>query len=109
RVARHELDYYVHAGYLHRQDLEPEDVVGEALIRAWDQLKQRPEQMSLRGWLLGIEYRTMQHLVEKMRGYRQEKAISLDEALPINPDNMDVQEWFWEWYQPDANMTWEDV
>lgn len=109
KAARHELDYYVFEAHLHHQDLTPEDVVGEALIHAWDRLDQRPEQMSLRGWLLGVEYRTVQHLVEKMRAYRDEKAVSLDEPLPINPDNMDVQEWFWEFYQPDANMTWEDV
>ena len=109
RVARQEIDYYVFEGYLHKQDLAPEDVVGEALLHAWGQLNRRPESMSLRGWLLGIEYRSVQVLVEQMRSYRNEKAISLDAPLPLEPDNMDVQEWFWEWYQPDANITWEDV
>ncbi len=108
-VARQELDYYVFEGYLHKQDMVPEDVVGETLIHAWDQLRRRPDGMSLRGWLLGVAYRTVRKLVEQQRIFRNEKAVSLDAPLPINPDNMDVQEWFWEWYQPDAKMTWEDV
>jgi RNA polymerase sigma-70 factor (ECF subfamily) len=109
RVAQQEIEYYVFEAYLNPQDLAAEDVVGEALIHGWEQLRQRPEGMSLRGWLLGVEYRTVQKLVEQLRRYRDEKAISLDDPLPMEPDNMDVQEWFWEWYQPDATITWEDV
>lgn len=108
-VAQQEIDYYVFGGFLHRQDLAPEDVVGEGLIHSWDQLEHRPEGMSLRGWLLGVTYRTIRKLVEQYRVFRNEQAVSLDAPLPINPDNMDIQEWFWEWYQPDSSMTWEDV
>lgn len=109
RVARHELDYYVFEGYIGRQDLAPEDVVGDALIRAWTHLKQRPEEMSLRGWLLGISYRTVKRMAEKQRQYRNETAVSLDAPLPVDSESSDVQESFWEWYQPDENLTWEDV
>lgn len=108
-AARHELDYYIFEGYLNRDDLAAEDVVGEALLHAWEHLRLRPENMSLRGWLLGIEYRIVQQLVEQMRSYRDEKAVSLDAPLPIEPADLDIQEWFWEFYQPDANITWEDV
>ena len=109
RVARHELDYYVFEGYLHRNDLTPEELVGETLIYAWGHLDQRPSGMSLRGWLLGIEYRMVQKLVEQQRRYRDEKAVSLDAPLPMQPDAQDKQEWFWEWFQPEAELTWEDV
>jgi len=109
KAAAHELEYYVFEGYLREGDLSPEEVVGEALIHAWEHLHQRPEAVSLRGWLLGIQYRVLQRLVEQHRAYQDDNAISLDEPLPLDADSMDVQEWFWEWLQPDANVTWEDV
>lgn len=109
KAARHELDYYVFEGYLRKGDIAPEEVVGEALIHAWEHLHLRPESMSLRGWLLGVEYRVLQRLVEQHRAYQSESAVSLDEPMPVDADSMSVQEWFWEWYQPDANITWEDV
>lgn len=109
RVAAQELDFYVFEGYLRDGDFSPEELVGEALINAWEHLGNRPRRTSLAGWLLGVLYRSVGRLVEQHQAYQNEKAISLDAPLPENPDSMSVQEWFWEWYQPEANMTWEDV
>lgn len=111
RAAEHDLAYYVTQGYLHQDDLTAEEVTGEALIYAWDHRQRRPEKMSLRGWLLGSQYRVLQAMVEQTKSYREEKAISLDEPIPEEPNDPDdaVQEQFWEWYQPDIQITWEDV
>lgn len=109
RAARQDLDFYVAQGYLHERDLTPEEVVGEGLIQAWDRRARRPAPMSLRGWLLGIQYRVLRGLVERQRAYREQKAVSLDEPLPPNSAAYDAQEWFWDWYRPDAELTWEDV
>lgn len=109
KAARHDLDYYVAQGTLHREDLTPEEITGEALIHAWEHRMQCPEQMSLRGWLLATQYRVLRGLVREFRSYRDHKAVSLDERVPINEANYDTQEWFWHWYQPDIQIKWEDI
>lgn len=109
RVARRELAFYLRQRYIHPRDFSAEEVVGEALIQAWQHRAQRPERMSLRGWLLGTQHRVLRALVQKQREYREDKAVSLDEPLPLNTAEMDTQEWFWDWYQPEGEITWEDV
>lgn len=108
------LGFYVAQGHLHQDDLAPEEVVGEALIYAWEHRPQRPKQMSLRNWLLATQYRVLRGLVEQTKAYRRDKAISLDAPVPTDDADGrrpgdDVQEWFYDWYQPDTVVTWEDV
>ena len=109
RAARSDLDYYVERGYLHEEDFTPEEIAGEALIHAWHHRDVKPRRMSLRSWLLGTQYRVMRGLVAGLRKYRREKSISLDEPVPDNPAAHDTEEWFWDWYQPDRELIWEDV
>lgn len=109
RVAREDLEYYVSRGFLHEDDFTPEEVVGEALIHAWQHRNVRPSQMSLRGWMAGTQYRVMRGMVNDLRSYRRDKSLSLDEPVPDNADAHDTEEWFWDWYQPDRELIWEDV
>lgn len=109
RVARRELAFYLRQRHIHPRDFAPEEVVGEALLQAWRHRDRRPERMSLRGWLLGTQHRVLRGLVQKQRQYREDKAISLDEPLPLETAAEDTQEWFWDWYQPEGEITWEDV
>ena len=110
RSARHDLDYYVLQGHLHKGDFTPEEVVGEGLIHAWKHRRQRPDGMSLRGWLLGTQYRVLRGMVKRQKDYRRDKAVSLDAPVPpAGPEGFDTQEWFYAWYQPDNDLTWEDV
>ena len=107
-VARKDLEYYVAQGLLQRTDFSPEEVVGEGLIRAWDDRAKRPGPMSLRGWLLGNTYRTLRQMVDQERAYDADKVVSLDEKVS-NAESRDTQEQFWEWYQPDASLLYEDI
>ena len=110
RSARHDLEYYVAQGHLRERDFTPEEVTGEALIQAWQRRRQRPETMSLRGWLLGTQYRALRGLVERQKAYRHNKALSLDAPVPPGgPEGFDTQEWFYEWRQPFSQLVWEDV
>lgn len=109
RAAQRDLDFYVQQGRLHEDDLTPEEVTGEALIQAWQQRERCPKKMSLKGWLLGIQHRVLRGLVDQYAAYREDKAISLDEPVTLNPDAYDAQEWFWDWYEPEESLTWEDV
>ncbi len=107
-AARQDLDYYVAQGILQETDFSPEEVVGEGLIHAWDDRKKRPDGISIRGWLLGNSYRTLRRLVEAEQDYDDDKLVSLDERVPAD-SNRAVQEQFWEWYQPDAALLYEDI
>lgn len=109
RAARRDLDFYIEQGYLHDDDFSAEEVVGEALLHAWEHRKVRPGKMGLRAWLLGTQHRVTRGLVNRQRAYRREKRLSLDEPVPTDPDAQDTQEWFWDWYQPERELTWEDV
>ena len=111
-AARKALAFYHRQGYLRTGDLTPEEVAGEALLAARAHGSRRPPKMGLRAWLLATQYRVLRGLVERQRAYRDDKAVSLDAPLPTDPSHRagdSVQEWFYEWYQPDAVITWEDV
>ncbi len=108
-AARDDLRFYVDRGFLHEDDFTPEEVVGEALLHAWDHRSVRPSQMGLRGWLVATQYRVMRGMVNDIRSYRRDKSLSLDAPVPDNPDAHDTEEWFWDWYQPDVELLWEDV
>lgn len=108
-AARDDLRYYVAQGALHPEDLSAEEAAGEAIIFAWEHRRQRPDGMSVRGWLLGTLVRALRGVVQTQQAYRRDNAISLDAPLPLNPASYDTEEWFWEWYQPDAILTFEDV
>lgn len=109
RAAEKDLEFYVDRGFLHEDDFTPEEIVGEALIRTWEHRDVKPRKMGLRAWLLGTQYRVMRGMVNNLRAYRREKSLSLDAPVPDNPDAHDTEEWFWDWYQPDRELLWEDV
>ena len=113
KTARRSLRYYQRQGHLQKDDLTPKEVVGETLIQAWTHRLRKPEKMRLKSYLTAIQYRVLRGLVRRQAQYRHDKAISLDAPLPTDPEahpeNDDVQEWFYEWYQPSAQLTWEDV
>lgn len=108
-AARRDLEFYMDRGHLHDEDFSPEEIVGEGLIHAWEHREVKPPQMSLRSWLLGTQYRVMRGLVNNLRAYRRDKSLSLEEPVPDNPDAHDTEEWFWDWYQPERELLWEDV
>lgn len=104
RAARADLAYHVDQGHLHDEDLTAEEVVGEALIHAWERRAQRPPEMPLKSWLLGVQHRALRDLVAAHQAYRRDKALSLDEPVRLRPDNQDPQEWFRLSYEPDLTL-----
>lgn len=108
-AAQRDLTYYVRNGALHEEDFSSEELVGEGLIHAWRHREVRPAGMPLRSWLLSTQHRVTRGLVGRFRTYRREKELSLDEPVSIAADADDTQEWFWEWYQPEQELRWEDV
>lgn len=107
-AARRDLDYCEQVGELHPGDLEPEELVGETLLRAWHGRRQRPQAMSLRAWLLAMQQRVLRKLIEVEHLERDPWAVSLEDPLPPEP-LFDEDASFWEWYQPDDVTRWEDI
>ena len=108
RAARREIRYHIALGDIKPEDITPEELVGETLIKAWEQRHRRPPQLSIKGWLLGIQHRVLQRFIQHEKQWRRMWAISLDAPVPPEPI-YDDDESFWEWYQPDDFTKWEDV
>lgn len=106
-AARRELEYYVSAGDLPPGDVEPDDVVAETLWRAWKSKQHRPAHLGIRAWLLGLEYQVMQRIARAEKEFLDIATVSLESTVPQPPD--DAEDEFWEWYQPDDLLKWEDV
>jgi|GEM_PF-2753013 len=96
--ATHHLRYHQAMGD-RVDELSPEELVGETLIRACDQEPRRPRGVSLRSWLLTLETRTLDDLVARSTAERKLWSFSLDEPIPP-PTATEFDDSFWDWYQP---------
>jgi RNA polymerase sigma factor (sigma-70 family) len=108
RAARREVRYRVALGDLGRDDLSPEELVGEVLVRAWRDRRRRPESLSVRVWLLALVFRVAESIARREARFRKVATVSLEAPVPPEPIYDDDEE-FWEWYQPDEMTRWEDV
>ncbi|MBW1998176.1 MAG: hypothetical protein JRJ29_09460 [Deltaproteobacteria bacterium] len=108
RFAEREIRYHQYLGHFPEDDLKPEDLVGEALLRAWRARRNRPRDISMKAWLLGILQRVVQREVWKQVRLENVETISLEAPVPSDNGSDDDQS-FWEWHQPDDFTRWEDV
>ncbi len=106
--AQREIAYQCSLQNLERDDLSPEELVGETLIRAWRFRSRRPENMSLKGWLLAIQRRRLQQIVQQEKEFRGRIAISLESSVPKEPESSE-EAFYGDWYQPDDFNRWEDL
>lgn len=109
RAARDDLAYYVDHSFIHDNDFTPEEIVGEALIYAWEHRDRRPDGMSLRGWLLGMQHRITRGLIEDAAAYRHERAISLDEQIAPSERERGFRARPVSGRSPQIATTWEDI
>ncbi|UKJ76499.1 RNA polymerase sigma factor [Azospirillum brasilense] len=107
-AARRELQYRVAIGDLSPDDLTPEELAGEVLIRAWQDRHRRPPGVGTRAWLLALLFRVVVDIVRREARFRNLAKVSLEARVPAEPV-YDDDESFWEWYQPDEMTRWEDV
>ncbi len=108
-LARHEIAYFTSLGDLDEDWITPKELVGETLAAAWRGRRRKPRALSLKAWLSGILLRTAERIVRHRRRTREvEEAVSLEAPAP-SPPIYDDDEEFWEWYQPDDLLRYEDV
>lgn len=109
-ASRRKIAARIDEGELREGALTPEELVGETMIRAYSHRNSfEPEQMSLRAWLLGIQYRTLNRLVRAEHDYNDQKALSLDAEVPTNEDYDAVEEDFYEFRQPFDVTTYDEL
>lgn len=98
-AAREELAYFVEIGDIPPDRYAVEDILAEAVLRAWRNRRRRPSEVSLKAWLLAILYRILDDIAARERR-RRELAEEAREQHPEIPPFED-EDAFWEWFQPD--------
>jgi RNA polymerase sigma-70 factor (ECF subfamily) len=106
--ARRDLHYHSAVGDLRGDEITPEELVGETLLRAWRDRHRRPRRLDVRPWLLGLQFRVLTRIVRQELLLRDLISVSLEAPVPSGPV-YDDDESFWEWHQPDETLRWEDI
>jgi RNA polymerase sigma factor (sigma-70 family) len=109
--ARHLVRYAESRGDLQPGELDPDDLVSDVLLRAYDEwAKQRPTE-PVRGWLMRLAQRQLQS--ETVRSRRERgQTIPLEKSAPLTPPSEEVTtlgEEILDFYQPDEALKIEDV
>jgi len=108
--AAREVAYLRATGALRPDQLTPEELVGETLLRAWDLRSKYPaDRLSMRAWLLGLQHRSIIRVMHFERQYDDRKAISLQEEVPIRPEDDHVEEDLYEFNQPFDVTTFDEL
>ena len=111
--ARHEIAYYESTGDFPPGYITPEELVAEAMIQAWDHRAKKPKGMEPRAWLHAMLFTAADALAARRREIQAHETVPLEEKLPDAPlvtdPVYDDDEEFYEWYQPDEALKWEDV
>jgi len=112
-AAKHEVAYYEDVGDFPPRYMTPEELVGAALIAAWDHRAKKPAGMAARAWLYAMLFAAVDKLAARRRDIQKHETLSTDQVIPDDPlvesPNYDDDESFYEWFQPDEALKWEDV
>ncbi|HHN73261.1 MAG TPA: hypothetical protein ENK13_04145 [Thermopetrobacter sp.] len=113
QAAGHEIRYYESLGDYPPGYLTPEELVGEAMVQAWRHRTEKPGGMRPRAWLYAMLFRAADALAARRREIQSHETLSTDQRVPDDPLVLDPvyddDEEFYEWYQPDEALKWEDV
>ncbi|OSI23688.1 RNA polymerase sigma factor [Bradyrhizobium canariense] len=107
-AAQRDIRYHVALGDLRYDDLAPQELIGETLLRAWRDRRRKPRSLGIRPWLLGLQFRVLTRIVRQERLLQRFISTSLEAPVP-EPPIYDDDESFWEWFQPDEMVRWEDI
>jgi RNA polymerase sigma factor (sigma-70 family) len=109
--ARHLVRRAESNGDLLPGELDAEDLVSDVLLRAYEEWgKERPAP-PVRGWLMRLALRQLQHEIERSRGERR-GTLSVEKSAPETPPSEEVTrlgEEILDFYQPDEALRIEDV
>ena len=108
-AARRQVKVQRRAGVLDRDDLTPEELVGETLVAAYDRRQSYDaDHLPMRAWLLGLQTRTLQRLARAEALHDARTPISLDDPVPVDESLDAVEEAFYEFRMPFDAETYGD-
>lgn len=108
-AARREIKRERRLGNLQPDLLQPEELVGETLIHAWQARHGRSERMPLKDWLLEMQKHGLQKLIDEEKKFHEPIAVSLEDAVPVEAESEADENEYWEWVEPPMRDRWEDV
>ncbi len=109
-AARRQIDVQCQNGLLSADDLTPEELTGEALVRAYDgRATYDADRMPMRTWLLGLQTRALARIARDESRHDARSAVSLDEEVPTAANQDTTDEEFWEFREPFDVLTYGDL
>lgn len=109
-AARRQVDVERQNGLLSADDLTPEELTGETLVRAYDRRETYDaDRMPMRTWLLGLQTRTLARLARDEAEHDARTPLSLDQPVPTGEDADAVEEAFYEFREPFDVLTYGDL
>ncbi len=103
---RRELRYYESLGLLQPDEVSALDIVDDVFARALQAWDHRPAR--LMPWLYRLALHRLREVLRAARE-RPSRTVRLELPAPVYEQPEELDEVWWEFYQPDNVVTWEDV
>lgn len=108
--ARRQVARYEAEGALGPQDLTPEELFGEMLLRAWqNRTGFAPERMRFAAWLTGLQHRALVRFLREENRHAARRAFSLTDEVPSGEAQDAVQDTWYEFRQPFDVTTYDEL
>ena len=109
-AAERQIKVHRASGALADAALNPTELVGETLVRAYQHRNGfNSDRLSFRAWLLGVQHRALASVMEQEDRYVGRKALSLGEEVPSNETQDAVEEALYEFRQPFEVVSYADL
>lgn len=109
-AAERQIEVQRTTGALDEEVLNPTELVGETLVRAYENRERfDADRMGFRAWLLGVQHRALARVMRQEDRYTQRKTISLSATVPESGANDAVGEALYEFRQPFEVVTYSDL
>ena len=109
-AAERQLEVQIGTGALNQDVLNPTELVGETLVRAYEHRGQfSAGAMTFRAWLLGVQHRALARVMQREDRYVGRKALSLDAEVAESGSHDAVEEALYEFRQPFEIVTYADL
>ncbi|MEL6615852.1 MAG: hypothetical protein AAFQ43_08945 [Bacteroidota bacterium] len=109
-AAERQIEMQRETGALAEEALNPTELVGETLVRAFEhRARFDADRMGFRAWLLGVQHRALARVMRQEDRYTRRKTISLGDTVPASEADDAVGEALYEFRQPFEVVTYADL
>lgn len=109
-AAERQVEVYTASGEMSEATLNPTELVGETLVRAFEHRDNfDADLLGFRAWLLGVQHRALARVLRQEHRYADRKAISLDDLAPSSEADDASGGSIYEFRQPFEVVTYGDL